>query len=413
MRLTHRDITPSAEPVGITFDGRPLSALPGETVAATLSAAGILAFRHTESGAPRGLWCGMGACFDCLVTIDGRANQRACLAKVAPGMAVESAGGAAALAPEPAPRAEEIAPDILVVGAGPAGLSAAIAAAESGCAVLVLDERDAPGGQYLKPLAASHAHAAPDAQFRRAAALRERARAAGVAFRHGATVWGAFAPGEIAALVDGRNLVIRPRRLILAPGSHERPVPIPGWTLPGVMTTGALQTLARANRVSPAPRVVIAGNGPLNLQLACELVEGGVEVAAVLEAAPKPGFRSWRDAARLAASAPDLAWDGVRYLAVLKRAGVPVIWGATPLAAEGRDRFEALRAVTPDGEIRIEAGACALNLGFQPETGLARALGCAHRFEDSGIGRLETVTDQDGRTDIAGVFAAGDGAQVG
>jgi glycine/D-amino acid oxidase-like deaminating enzyme len=412
MRLTHKHITPSAEAVGITFDGSPLSALPGETVAAALSAAGILAYRKTASGAPRGLWCGMGACFDCLVTIDGKANQRACLAKVVPGMVVESAAGSAPLAPEPLPAAEEVAPDVLVVGAGPAGLSAAIAAAEAGCAVLVLDERDAPGGQYLKPLATSHRHAAPDAQFRQSAALRARAEAAGVAFRHGATVWGAFGADEIATLVAGRNLVIRPKRLVLAPGAHERPVPIPGWTLPGVMTTGALQTLARANRVSPGRRVVVAGNGPLNLQLACELVEGGVEVAAVLEAAPKPGFRAWRTALRLAATAPGLAWDGARYLAVLRRAGVRVIWGAMPERVEAGAALT-LHATTLGGPIAVEADCVALNLGFQPETGLARALGCAHRFTDSGLGRLETITDEDGRTDIAGVFALGDGAQIG
>jgi glycine/D-amino acid oxidase-like deaminating enzyme/bacterioferritin-associated ferredoxin len=415
MRLTHPRIAPSAAPVGITFDGRPISALPGETVAAALSVSGILAYRQTPSGAPRGLWCGMGACFDCLVTIDGRAGQRACLAKVAPGMVVESAAprSPVPLAPEPSAVAREIATDVLVVGAGPAGLSGAIAAAEAGCTVHLLDERDSPGGQYLKPLAASHAHAAPDRQFRQSAALRARAEAAGVAFHHGATVWGAFAAEEVAALVDGRNTVFRPRRLVLAPGAHERPVPIPGWTTPGVMTTGALQTLARANRVSPGRRVVIAGNGPLNLQLACELVEGGVEVAAVLEAAPKPGFRVWRHALRLAATAPDLAWDGARYLAVLRRAGVPVIWGAIPVAAEGATRFEALRAATLGGEIRIPAEVCALNLGFQPETGLARALGCAQRFTDSGLGRLETVTDQQGRTSLPTVFAIGDGAQVG
>ncbi|MGK7870154.1 FAD-dependent oxidoreductase [Falsiroseomonas sp. E2-1-a20] len=415
MRLTHAAIHPTAEPVGITFDGRPISALPGESLAAALTASGEMVLRHTRGGAPRGLHCGMGACFDCLVTIDGRPNQRACLAKVLPGMAVESAVPAqpAPLAAPPPAQAEEMACDVLVVGAGPAGLSAAIAAAEAGCSVVALDERDAPGGQYLKPLAASHAHAAPDRQFRQGAELRARALAAGVRFRFGATVWGGFAADEIATLVEGANVVFRPRRLVIAAGSHERPVPIPGWTLPGVMTTGCLQTLARANRVSPGQRVVIAGNGPLNLQLACELVEGGVQVAAVLEAAPNPGFAGLRQALRLAAAAPDLAWDGARYLAVLRRAGVPVMWGTRPLAAEGEGRFAALLAGTPSGEIRIAADALALNLGFQPETGLARALGCAHLFVDSGLGRLETVTEADGRTSLPTVFAVGDGAQVG
>jgi glycine/D-amino acid oxidase-like deaminating enzyme len=415
MRLTHPAIRQAAEAVGITFDGRPIPALPGETVAAALSAADVLTLRYTAAGAPRGLHCGMGACFDCLVTIDGRANQRACLAKVAPGMRVESAAPAqpAALAPPAEHQAAQHGCDVLVVGAGPAGLAAAIAAAEAGASVVVLDERDAAGGQYLKPLAKSHAHAAPDRQFRQGAALWARALAAGVAFRLGATVWGGFAPDEVAALVEGRNALFRPRRLIIAAGAHERPVPIPGWTLPGVMTTGCLQTLARANRVCPGGSVVIAGNGPLNLQLACELVDAGVRVAAVLEAAPRPGFRAWRQALRLAAAAPDLAWDGARYLATLRRAGVPLLWGARPLAAEGGDRFTALRAATPTGEIRIAADVLAINLGFQPETGLARALGCAHRFVDSGLGRLETITDEAGRTSLPSVFAIGDGAQVG
>ncbi|WP_376097476.1 FAD-dependent oxidoreductase [Roseomonas sp. CCTCC AB2023176] len=216
---------------------------------------------------------------------------------------------------------------------------------------------------------------------------------------------------EIAVTDGDRSLAIRPRRLILAPGAHERPVPIPGWTLPGVMTTGAMQTLARAGRVAPARRVVIAGNGPLNLQLAVELVAGGVEVAAVVETAPRPAPRGWRDALRMGITAPDLAWDGTRYLLALRRAGVPVIWGARLIAADGTDRFEALRIATSHGDRRIEAGALALNHGFAPETGLARALGAAHWV--GSCGALETATDEEGRTSVSGVFAIGDGAAIG
>ena len=81
---------------------------------------------------------------------------------------------------------------------------------------------------------------------------------------------------------------------------------------------------------------------------------------------------------------------------------MPVLWGSTPLACEGEGRFATLVLATPAGEARIAADACALNLGFQPETGLARALGAAHRFVDDGLGRLETVTDEDGRTSLPG-----------
>lgn len=413
MRLSTPGILARADRITLRFDGVPVPAIAGESIAAALSAAGVLAFRSTASGAPRGLWCGMGACFDCIVTVDGRAGQRACMVKAKDGMCVDSALRPQAALATAAPDVAEIACDVLVVGAGPAGLTAAIAARRAGADVLVLDERDAVGGQYFKPLADSHAAASPDAQFRAGNALRAEAEDAGVVIAKGATAWGAFAPDEIAVLREGRHEVIRPRRLILAPGAHERPIPIPGWTLPGVMTTGALQTLARAQRVCPGDSVVIGGSGPLNLQLACELVAGGVRVAAVVEAAPKPGLSAWRDAFALAAAAPDLAFDGLRYLARLAQAGVPVLWGARLLSCEGEGRFAALCVATTGGEQRIAADIAALNLGFQPETGLARALGCAHRHVPDGLGRIETEADAEGRTSIAAVFAVGDGAVLG
>jgi thioredoxin reductase len=416
MRLSHATIRPTGQEINIRFEGQTIKALEGETIAAALSAAGIVAFRRTASGAPRGLYCGMGACFDCVVTVDGRIGRRACLEKVADGMAITGAipTAPAPLTPDPVgEQPEERACDLLVVGAGPAGLSAAIAAAEAGASVIALDERDAPGGQFHKPLAASHADAAPDTQFREGQALQRRAQAAGVTVETGATVWGAFGPDEVAAIVRGRAITFRPRRLVLAPGAHERPVPVPDWTLPGVMTTGALQTLARAQRVSPGQRVLIAGNGPLNLQLACELLAGGVRVEAVVEAAPHPGVAALRHAWAMLRTAPGLAGQGLGYLATLRRAGVKVLWGSRVVALEGEGTVAAARLATPAGERCIAAEVVALNLGFQPETGLARALDVPHRYVDIGLGHLATDSDADGRTAVEGVFAVGDGATLG
>src|SRR5271166_6113554 len=127
MRISHRSIRPVGRTITFQFDGSPLPALEGETIAAALSAAGIVAFRRAPSGAPRGLYCGMGACFDCVVTVDGRIGQRACMTQVADGMVVtgEPTLPLAPLGREPDhAQAEERACDVLVVGAGPAGLSA-------------------------------------------------------------------------------------------------------------------------------------------------------------------------------------------------------------------------------------------------------------------------------------------------
>ena len=418
MRLTHPSIRPAGRAISFQFNHQPIEALQGETVAAALSAAGVTTFRHTPTGAPRGLFCGMGACFDCVVSIDGRIGQRACVTQAAAGMQVTS-DYPAALTPDPAPQPDERHCDVLIIGGGLAGLCAAIAAAEAGAVVVLLDERQAPGGQFAKPLSPSQIDPIPDRQFQLGSNLRARAERAGARLETNAMVWGAFAAPEIAApaiaapeiaaLVRGQSVTYHPRRLILATGAHEAPVPIPGWTLPGVMTTGGLQTLVRTQRVCPGSRVLIAGNGPLNLQLACELLAGGVKPVAVLEAAPRPGIAAWRDLARMARAAPGLLRDGTAMLRTLRRAGVDVVWGTMLDRLQGEDRVSTAIAAGRAYQVDVVA----LNSGFQPEVGLARALGVPHRRIDRGLGHLATATDAEGRTAIAGIFAAGDGATLG
>lgn len=430
MRIQHASARPADVPVEITFDGRRLSALAGETIAATLQAHGIQALRSTRKQEPRGLYCGMGACFDCVVTVDGRAGVRACLEKVQDGQIVRSqmpAGTAqdplAPLCAEPTsaqPRAEAV--DVLVVGAGPAGLAAAVSAARAGASVTVLDERPQSGGQYFKPLAPSHTATRPaDRQFAEGLALTHTALNLGVRILQDVTVWGADTPQEVIAMVDGAETVFRPGQLILATGAYERPVPFDKWTLPGVMTTGAAQTLVRAYKVSPGKKVVIAGNGPLNLQLAVEMVRAGVQIAAVLESAPAPTPAMWRTLLKAWRFAPDLMAQGLGYIGELRAHGVSVRWGHGVVQAQGDGRLQGVvyAPLNDSGEpdlsraTRTEADTLCLGYGFIPSTELARALGCAHRFVDRHMGYLETETTREGRTSLPHVFAIGDGSSLG
>lgn len=334
----------------------------------------------------------MGACFDCVVTIDGQAGLRACMTPARDGMRIGPGQPVAAIAPLPE---QILTPDVLIVGGGPAGLSAAIAAHATGASTLILEERASLGGQYFKPAAV------PDSQSRMGQLLK--VQAAAIPTIH-AMVWGAFPGPEIAAVSSVARLLIRPKALVLCPGAHEAPVHVAGWTLPGCMTTGALQGLVRSHRVIPGQPVIIAGNGPLNFQVAAELIRAGGRVAAVIEAAPRPSLGALM---AMAATSPRLAWDGASILAQLHRAGVPVLWNTRPIEILGTNAVEALR--TSNGQT-IAAGIVALNHGFQGETGLARLLGVTHIVAN---GRLETQTEPDGATNIANVFVAGDGARMG
>lgn len=428
-RLKHSGIACIGRPVVISYDGTALPAVEGESIAAALAAGGIKALRHTRDGQRRGLYCGMGACQECLVTVDGQASQRACMTKVRDGQVVRSLmplGTAddplTPLTPAPHDEPTREAVDVLVVGAGPAGLSAALAARRAGASVTVLDERLQPGGQFYKPLAPSHRSlAATDKQFARGLELTEQVGAAGVDVRQDAQVWAALSQNEVGAIVEGRAAVFTCRQLIIAPGAYERPTPFPGWTLPGVMTTGAAQTLARAYRVSPGQRVVIAGNGPLNLQLAAELLAGGACVVAVLESAPRPGFRRWRELLQAARTAPDLLADGAKYLAVLRRHGMSVCWGHAVVAADGDDSLRTVRSArldrngraVPGSERLHEADTLCVGYGFIPATELARMLGCRQRFVARHLGYPATQADENGCTSVPGVFVVGDGADLG
>lgn len=395
-----------------TFNGKALIAKADASLAAALTEAGHRQFRFTDGGGARGIFCGMGVCQDCLVTVDGQPNRRACMTPVVSGMQVEAQAARPPLTtPQLAAKtAERLSPQVLIVGGGAAGLNAGIAARAAGAEVLLLDERKVAGGQYFKQ-SAKPEMAPLDRQQADGAALVERARNSGVHFISEAEIWGAFDGPEIMASTATHAYAIAPQALIVATGAYERPAMIPGWTLPGVMTVGAAQTLWRSYRVLPGKRVAIFGNGPLCAQVALELSNGGAEIAVLGEAAP-PGWTRPRATAAMALHDPSLAAKGATMLASLRRRGVPVRWRTQPVAIEEQPDGLTVRYTAGGRDREVTVDAVCLNFGFQPQNEILRLLG-ARMVYDTAFDQLRPERSASMETSVPGVYAVGDCCGLG
>jgi glycine/D-amino acid oxidase-like deaminating enzyme len=405
------------EIVTIFFDGREINVESGSTIAAALIAEARAQGRTRE---PCGFFCGMGVCHDCLVILGGRITVRACMTKVMNDMRVEScprktplvsASQGLARVPDGSLPEEEF--DALVVGAGPGGLHAAIAASQQAVSVLIVDERPAPGGQYYKQPATTSALApnGSDRQARDGAALIKLARAQGIEIRAETLIWGAFRENGrvvLGAMSDSCTYYVRARIVIVATGAFEQPPVFRGWTLPGVMTTGACQSLLRCYGVRAGRRVLVAGNGPLNFQVAAELARAGVQVVGVAEKASAPWTRLGQSMA-LATADPQLALAGARMLTALRIRRIPVYWDHQILRVDGRRHAESAVLTHRSGsEIRVSVDTVCVNEGFVAANELARLLGCRHTIRRDGLTRLETRRDDAGSTSVSDVLVVGE-----
>ena len=286
--------------------------------------------------------------------------------------------------------------------------------------VVLLDERPRAGGQFHKQPALRDdlpASLAADRQMSQGKALIDRVRQSGADVRLNAEIWAAFPPNEFAVFDGQQSLTYQAQRVIVATGAYERGLPLPGWTLPGVMTTGAAQTMLRSYGILPGKRILVAGNGPFNQQVSLELKRAGANVLAVAELAAKPGLWALPISARMLVSAPRLTFDGLRYVASLSTHGIPVLYQSCLLSVERA--AGGLRATI--GKVGDAAGAATqsfdadvvcMGYGFQPNNEILRLLGCRHSY-DPRFGHLRTDRTSSMETSVAGVFATGDCCGLG
>lgn len=312
---------------------------------------------------------------------------------------------------------------LIVIGAGPAGMGAAIEAARAGLACTLLDEASHLGGQIYRPPPREFRISNPrllGRDFERGERLRQEF--ATVADRvdviSGASVVGVWDSGREVVWTAGRaSTTQRADRLIVATGAYERPVPFPGWTLPGVITAGGAQTLVKTLGIRPGRRALVAGTGPLLLVVANQLHKAGVEVVAVLEA----GTPSWSPTQLPQIFGKwDLMRDAWEYWRGLRRAKIPLLFNHTVFEAHGDQEvtgasYGPVDAVdwTPqrDRAVRVEVDHIVVGFGFVPNTQLTESAGCRHEYVHE-LGGWVPTRSQFMETTNPGLFAVGDGAGV-
>lgn len=289
--------------------------------------------------------------------------------------------------------------DLIIVGAGPSGLSAAVEASKRGLKVIVFDENEKPGGQLFKQIHkffGSKEHRAKVRGFVIGQQLLEEADAAGVEVVLNATVIGLYQDKEVVVKMGEGIRHFKGDAVIIATGAAENMVTFPGWTLPGVIGAGAAQTMMNLHGVLPGQKVLMLGSGNVGLVVSFQLEQCGCEVVALVDAAPRVGGY------------------GV-HAAKVARTGVPFYLSHTIVKAEGEDHVTGVTIAEVDSKFQFIPGTekhfdvdtICLAVGLSPMSQLLKMAGCEMEDNPKRGGQVP-ICDAYGRTSLAGVFVAGD-----
>ena len=312
--------------------------------------------------------------------------------------------------------------DLVVIGGGPAGIAAAATAAKHGLSVALIDERPTLGGQIYKRVGpgfkVKSAKEVGKDYFLGEELINELENSSVELFLE--TLVGTIENSAVVIVRNGESAErLSYKKLLISPGAYDRPVAFPGWTLPGVITAGAAQSLVKTQRVNPGSRIFFAGSGPLALAFPAQLSGYGANIVGIIEAAPRPGiFKALRILFAVIGNL-DLMRDAAKYQFHLISNRIPMTYRRIIVSANGKDRVESVThakvdknwRVIPGTEKTVEVDALCVGYGFFPSVELFRLLGCELAYEESRGGAVVKL-DNWGATSVANVFGAGDGTGI-
>ncbi len=303
--------------------------------------------------------------------------------------------------------------DLVVIGAGPAGMAAATLAEKNGASVALLDEQPRLGGQIYRNITDTTVKLMDilGSDYAAGKRLTEEFSAGKITHISLATVWDVTPDGCVTFTVNGLVDRVEGRFLLLATGALERPVPVPGWTLPGVMTAGAAQILMKSSGIV-STRAVLAGSGPLIYLVAAQMIAAGAPPLAIVETQTRQNhIRSLRHLGG-AIRGHNVIFKGISLLRALRRAGVKRYTSVEMIEVLGEAQVNGIRVTRSGHSEDISCDTVFLHQGVVPNTQISRALRLDHAWSE--VQRcFRPVTDQWGRTENEQIFIAGDGAGIG
>ena len=313
--------------------------------------------------------------------------------------------------------------DYTIIGAGPAGMAAAITASEHGLRVLILDEQPNAGGQIFRNIEGIEKNRNSEFsnlgdEYKSGWSLVKEFKKCGADYFNERSVWQIDKDLGIHHDSTTSNRVsssipsyIKTKNLLIAVGAMERPMPLPGWTLPGVMACTAVDALYKSSGLVPDKDVILAGSGPLLLLIACRLLDAGVHISALLETNQRFAILKALPFLPQALRSFSYLKRGISMIQKIRHAGIPIYTGIKSIEALGKSQFEKVRLKNGTEFVELSAGILLLHNGVVPNVQITRQLGCEHRWYD--LQRYwEPVVDDWGNTSLDGVSIAGDCGRI-